>query len=172
MRVGRRAFANPVNQKNGHRCDDEQRGEIERDGVAEEVWQRQWTNNTASFAAFGEILVAAVVGSVTSQSGNFTRRDSAVEKLDKIIRPAFRDRHVADRIFENQIPADDPGDDLAESRVGISVGGTGNRNHGGELAVTKRREPAGERRDDEGDRDRRPRRGSSEHEVAVSAKRR
>ena len=35
VRVGLRAFANSVNQKNCHRGDDEQRREIKRDGVTD-----------------------------------------------------------------------------------------------------------------------------------------
>ena len=39
MRVGLRAFANSVDQKDCHCCHDEQRGEIKRDGVTEQVRQ-------------------------------------------------------------------------------------------------------------------------------------
>ena len=74
------------------------------------------------FAAFRD-EVAAVVGSVTNQSGNFSRTvTQTAEQLDKIVGPTLGHRHVADRVFQDQIPADDPGDDFAERRVGIGVG--------------------------------------------------
>ena len=89
------------------------------------------------------------------------------EQLHEITRPAYRHGHVADRIFQNQIPADDPGDDLAQRRVGISVGRSGNRDHRGQLAVTERRESAGDRRDDKGKRHRRAGGGPPKDKVGV-----
>ena len=83
---------------------------------------------------------------------------AVAQQLHEIARPADRHGHVADRVFEDQIPADDPGDDLAERRVGISVSRARDRDHRRQLAVTKRRETAGDRRHDKGQRHRRPRR--------------
>ncbi len=50
---------------------------------------------------------------------------------------AHRDGNVADRVFEDQVPADDPGENFAERRVGISVGATGNRDHRGQFGVAQ-----------------------------------
>src|SRR5258708_14700704 len=46
-------------------------------------------------------------------------------------------RHVADSVFQNQIPADDPGDEFAHGRVGIGIGATCNRNHGSQFGVAE-----------------------------------
>ena len=44
---------------------------------------------------------------------------------------------VADRVLEDQVPADDPGHELAEGRVGVRVGAAGDRDHGRELGVAE-----------------------------------
>ena len=69
----------------------------------------------------------------------------AAQQLLEIARP--RDRHgdVADRVFDDQIPADDPRDQLAERGVGVGVGRAGDRHHRRELRVAQRREAAGDR---------------------------
>ncbi len=54
------------------------------------------------------------------------------------------DAHIAEGVFENQIPADDPGDQLAEGGVGIGVSRAGDGNHRGQFGVTE----AGEDADD------------------------
>ena len=94
----------------------------------------------------------------------------AEEQFYKIIRPPFCHRHVPDGIFENQIPPNDPGDNLSEGGVGISIGRTRNRDHGSEFAVTQRREAAGDSSDNERESDRRPRRRSAEDEVGMANK--
>ena len=60
-------------------------------------------------------------------------RDQRVE----IVAP--RDRHgdVADRVLEDQIPADDPRDQLAERRVRVGVGASRLRDHRRELRVAQ-----------------------------------
>ena len=57
----------------------------------------------------------------------------------EVAAPGDRDRDVADRVLEDQIPADDPRDELAERRVRVRVGAAGLRNHRGELGVAERR---------------------------------
>src|SRR5207237_2374295 len=69
-------------------------------------------------------------------------------KLDEIAGPTHRYCHVADRVFENQIPANDPCDYFTERGVAVRIGRTGTRNHRRELSVTKRRETAGDSGDD------------------------
>ena len=59
-----------------------------------------------------------------------------------------------DGIFEDQIPADDPGDQFAHGGVGISVGAAGHRNHGGELRVTKTGKSAADAGDNKREHDR------------------
>ena len=50
---------------------------------------------------------------------------------------ADRDYDVADDVFEDQVPADDPGENLAERGVGIGVGAAGDGNHRGQFGVTE-----------------------------------
>src|SRR5215470_1744252 len=64
------------------------------------------------------------------------------------------DGHVTDRIFEDEVPADDPGDDFAHGGIRIGVGAAGDRNHGGEFGIADRSEPAGNRDKDKRERDR------------------
>jgi hypothetical protein len=66
------------------------------------------------------------------------------------------DGHIADRIFENQVPADDPCDEFAHTRVGVRVSGAGDGNHGGQFGITER----GKRAHD-GDEDKRQRDGGA-----------
>ena len=62
----------------------------------------------------------------------------ASERLE-VFAPRDRDRDVSDRVLEDQIPADDPGDDLAERRVRVRVRASRLRNHRRQLGVTQRR---------------------------------
>ena len=78
----------------------------------------------------------------------------------------------ADRVFEHQVPADDPGEELAQRGVGVGVGGSGDGDHRGELGVAERGEDARDARDDEGEHQRRAggvvRRLADQHEDARS----
>ena len=83
--------------------------------------------------------------------------DSHAEPLEHaigIFAPGDGDRRRRDGIFEDQIPADDPGDQLAHGGVGISVGAARDGNHRGELRVTKTGERAADAGDDEREHDR------------------
>lgn len=53
----------------------------------------------------------------------------ALEEDDEIATPADADRRGGHAIFKNQVPADDPGDELAHGRVGIGVGTSRHRDH-------------------------------------------
>src|SRR5271154_1040836 len=43
--------------------------------------------------------------------------------------------HVADGVFQNEIPPDDPGDEFAHRGVRVRVGAAGDGNHRGEFSV-------------------------------------
>ena len=45
-----------------------------------------------------------------------------VQQADDVARPADRDGGRAHGVFEDQVPADDPGDELAQRRIGVGVG--------------------------------------------------
>ena len=77
-----------------------------------------------------------------------------IEHAIGIFAPGDRDRRRADRVFENQIPADDPCDQLAHRGVGISIGAARDRNHRRELGVTQTGKCAADSGDDEGEHDR------------------
>jgi hypothetical protein len=68
----------------------------------------------------------------------------AGEKAGEIIGPGNGDGDVADGIFEEQIPANDPGDEFAEGSVGVGVGTSGNGNHRSELGVAEGGERTGD----------------------------
>jgi hypothetical protein len=63
------------------------------------------------------------------------------------------DRHIADRIFENQVPADDPCDEFAHAGVGVCVGGAGDGDHGGQFGIAKRGKRAHDGYEDKRQRD-------------------
>ena len=78
-----------------------------------------------------------------------------LNELAKVVPPRDRDGDVADRVLEDQIPADDPGDELAERRVRVRVRDPGLRNHRRELGVAQPGEAAGDRREQEREDERR-----------------
>ena len=78
--------------------------------------------------------------------------------LDDVARPADRDRRGADHVFEDQVPADQPGDELAHRGIGVGVGRAGDRHGRGHLGVAEAGEGAGDAAEDERERDRRARR--------------
>src|SRR5450755_3661389 len=72
-----------------------------------------------------------------------------IEDAIGILAPRDGDGRRGDGIFEDQIPADDPRDQLAHCRVGVSVGTAGDGNHRREFRVTEARERASNAGDDE-----------------------
>ena len=62
-----------------------------------------------------------------------------VEERRGIAGPAHADGRGPDHVFQDQVPADDPGHELAHRRVGVGVGGARHRDHRGEFGVAKRR---------------------------------
>ena len=66
-----------------------------------------------------------------------------VEQIDNMGGKTHADRHVRAGVLQDQIPADDPGDQLAQRGVGVGVGRAGNGNHRGQFGIAE----AGERAD-------------------------
>ena len=60
-----------------------------------------------------------------------------VEEAHHIARPADGDGGGTERVFEEQIPADDPSDQLAHRGVGISVGAARDRYGRGHLGIAQ-----------------------------------
>ncbi len=61
-----------------------------------------------------------------------------------------RDRGGGEHVFQHQVPADEPGDELAQGRVAVGVGAARDRHHGGEFGVAQAGEYAAQAGDDEG----------------------
>ena len=57
---------------------------------------------------------------------------------------AHRDRDVRDGVFEDEVPSDDPGENLAERGVGIGVGAASDGNHRGQFGVAQSGKAAGD----------------------------
>ena len=62
-----------------------------------------------------------------------------------VLRPALRDHAGAEQQLEEQVPADDPGDQLTEGGVGERVRRPGDRDGRGELRVAEGGEAAADR---------------------------
>ena len=90
------------------------------------------------------VLRGVVIEGRTSESGR--NGDAEVRKeADHVTGPADRNRCGAQRIFQQQIPTDDPGHDLAHRRIGISISAAGDRYGRGQLGVTQPGEAADDR---------------------------
>ncbi len=72
-----------------------------------------------------------------------------VQERSEVSAPADRHRRGAEQILEDQIPADDPGDELAERRVAVGVRAAGDRDHRRELGVAESGEQTAETGEDE-----------------------
>ena len=101
------------------------------------------------------------------------RRDLDVQILHdagEVAGPADRHRRRAGGIFENEIPADDPGEYLSERDIGVCVRAARHRNERRKLRIAQRDEGAGDTRQNEGKSHRRAGgvrgRGAGEHENA------
>ena len=140
--VGARRLADAADQDDGEDHHDEERGDVEAEvpaGIVEVV--------------AGEVLQAG--GQVGGRDPHERRMDAEpVEQIDDVGGEADADAHVGEGVFEDQVPADDPGDQFAEGGVGVGVGRAGDGDHGGDFGVAE----AGEGADD-GDQHQRKRQG-------------
>jgi hypothetical protein len=80
----------------------------------------------------------------------------AGEQRIEVAAPGDRNGDVANRVLEDQIPADDPRDQFTERRIRIRVGTPRLRNHRRQFGVAERRERAHRAEQDEGDDQCRP----------------
>ena len=139
--VGGGGLADAAHQDDGEEHDDEEGGDVEAEVPAG--------------------VVDIVAGKVLEAVGKIGGRDPSragmeaepVEQVDDVCGEADADAHVGAGVLEDQVPADDPGDELAERGVGIGVGGAGDGNHGGQLGVAKAGERADEGHQNQGERD-------------------
>ncbi len=71
-----------------------------------------------------------------------------MEQARDVAGPAYGYGSGPHCVFEHQVPADDPSEQLTHGGVGVGVGAARNRDHGREFAVTHSRESAANRCDD------------------------
>ncbi len=92
------------------------------------------------------------------------------QKARHIARPADGDRRRAESVFEQQVPADDPGDEFAHGGVGVGIGAARDRHGRGHLGVAKSGKRADKASENEREANRRPRIGrrgmAGQHEDA------
>ena len=153
-RVVRRVHESPANhdhhqddrhlQHHDHAVDErrflgaanQQRGEQEEDDDGRDI-------DDAMHAADGICLergMTPLIGDVHAHH---------LERLVEVLAPRDRDRRRADGVLEHEVPADDPGHQLAHRRVRIGVGAAGDRDHRRELGVAEAGEGAAEAGDHE-----------------------
>ncbi len=73
-----------------------------------------------------------------------------LEEAHHVRAPSGGDGRRAEGVLQDQIPADDPGEDLAERRVAVGIGGARDGDEGRELGVAQPGESTSEPREDEG----------------------
>ena len=128
--VGLRRFANAAHQHHRQQQYDEKRGDVEAEVPAGRVER--------------------VVLQIGEAAGQVRWRDPAqrgmpaepVEGRGHVRGKANADGHVADRVFQDKVPADDPRDQLAHGGVGIGVGAARDGDHRSQLGVAKSGEGA------------------------------
>src|ERR1019366_10616967 len=79
-----------------------------------------------------------------------------IEQFDEMIRPTGRYRTRAHGVFEREIPADDPGKNLAQRGVSVGISAARQWDHGRKLRVAKSRESATQPGEYEGEHQPRP----------------
>ena len=123
--VGAGRLANAAHEDDGENHHDQKRGDVEAEVPA---------GGVEVFA--GEILQA---GGQVGGRDPLDRQVEAepVEQIDDVGGEADADAHVGEGVLEDQVPADDPGDEFAEGGVGVGVGRAGNRNHRREFGVAE-----------------------------------
>ena len=86
------------------------------------------------------------------RGGQFDRQmqAEAFQQLVEIARPAGGHGRRLQRVFQNQIPTDHEGDQLAERQIRVRIGGAGNRCHRGELRIAQARKTAADGGEQEG----------------------
>ena len=92
-------------------------------------------------------LVPREAGPATNAAGS--RHVHALRKSTKCPRPAHGHGRRAEHVLEHQVPADDPGDEFAERRIGVGVRAARDRDHRRELRVAQASEQARENGEDE-----------------------
>ena len=99
---------------------------------------------------------AAVLAAGCAIASGSVMPNSVSSRSLKYCAPADGDRRDRDGVLEDQVPADDPRDELAERRVRVRVGAARDRDRRCQLGVGERGERARDAGEDEDEDDRRP----------------
>ncbi len=83
--------------------------------------------------------------------GGWNIHAEVVEEFDGVAGPSDGDGGGGEQVFQDEIPADDPGEEFAKAGVGVGVGAAGGGNHGGVLGVAEAGKEAANARDGEGE---------------------
>ena len=156
--VGGDALARAAQQQPGDQADDGERRDIDQDGNAEDVRRRA---QQPVHLRIGAEQRGAVTGGQAQRQGD---AEAAQQRIE-IIAPGNRHRHVADGVFQNQVPADDPRHQFAQRGVGVGVGAARLRDHGRQFGVAQPGQHAGGAQQQEGKDQRRTR--ARAHHFAV-----
>ena len=60
-----------------------------------------------------------------------------VEKFDGVAGPSDGDGGGGEEVFQDKVPADDPGEQFAEASIGVGIGAACGGNHSGVFGVTE-----------------------------------
>src|SRR5262249_42121855 len=110
-RVGEGAFADADDQNQGDGGDDDHGREVDP-GAGRAKW-------------------------VVADHARELETEGGLKEFVEVAGPARGHGGAAHGVFKDQIPADDPGGQLAERGVSVGVGAAGHGNHRGELGVAK-----------------------------------
>ena len=69
--------------------------------------------------------------------GGWNIHAEVVEEFDGVAGPSDGDGGGGEQVFQDQIPADDPGEEFAEASIGIGIGAAGGGNHSSVFGVTE-----------------------------------
>ena len=97
-------------------------------------------------------------GTVVGRHPGWHLDSETEEKLAAVGCPRDRHRDVSHRVFEDQIPPDDPGYKLPQCSVAVGVRRTGDRDQAGELRIAETAETASHGGQENRDRNPGPRR--------------
>ena len=74
-----------------------------------------------------------------------------VEEFYGVAGPSDGDSGGGEQVFQDKVPANDPGEEFAEAGIGVGVGAAGGGNHGGVFGIAEACKEAADARDGEGE---------------------
>ena len=101
-------------------------------------------------------LAARPPGKEETQIQPAMESEQVLEQILEIRGESDRHGHVGDGVLENEVPADDPGDQLAEDGVRVCIRAAGDGNHRCKFRIAEAGETARHGYQQEGDCDGRP----------------